>query len=576
MLDATAGTGSVGIATLIIPGLTPTRTLQVPTGTATPDLITFSALDGARSGCLTIAGRAAGDPTFAERGESDGVIDRTFSLPGDAAYQLRARVVASPGPQLNQLLDAGRSISAVASSVDSQDPRERPGAAVDGDPATSWVAASGDLRPSLRLRLAGGTELSTVRLSTDPGAPIARPTRVSIVAGGHRWNLPVPDDGLLRLPRPVRTDTVGIAVLTAQLRLNSSTIFGGQRLLPAGISEISVNGAVAPASSDDIRFGCGVGLGMQVGERLLEMQASASRVQLLSGQPFDATPCSTAPLSLAQGSQHLRLAAAGPLSPTALILTRQGVSGPPPGADDAGTAEIGSWHATHRTVSVRTDAAALLVVHENANPGWQATLNGRRLQPVTVDGWQQGWRLPAGVTGTVSLSYLPQRGFGLGLIAGALAVLLLCALCFVRPGAVDTRAAVPERAWPERAYLALALTGSLLLAGPVGLLVGAGVAAGYRWLPRRPPYWAAAAPLLLAGIAEAARPSGSPHPLAGAGWVQGLCVSAFCLLVLGATGLRQPGVENRRSSGRSKNSQDSVASTVEQTAVSSRSFQKWP
>jgi len=599
VLDATAGTTSVGIATLAVPGLTPTRTVQVPTGRAAPDLIAFSDTAGMRSECLTIDGRAACDPSFTNHGESDGVIDRTFSLPGDADYRLAAQVVANPGPALDQLLDAGRRIEATASSVDSPEPRERAGAAVDGDPRTSWVAASGDLQPSLTLRLASSVELTSLGLSVDARAPVARPSRIAVTAGGHRWIFAMPADGLLQLPQPVRTTTIRLTVLTAQLRLNTSTLTGGQRLLPVGISEISINGHEQPAAADVVRFDCGSGLALQAGDRSIAMRATARRAVVLSGRPFRASPCSPDPLALSRGSQHLRLAASGPLSPTTLVLSRVGtataasiagtataasiagtataasIAGTAAADPIAGTATVGSWQATRRTVVVHTVAAALLVVHENVNAGWRASLDGHRLQPVTVDGWQQGWALPAGASGTVSLSYQPQHSFVLGLVLGALAVLAVFLLAFVRTGA-DARAAAPERVAPDWTYLALAFVGSSVLAGPVGLLVAAGIAAACRWLPSRLPYWSAGVPLLLAGLAEAARPAGKPDPLAGAGWVQALCVSALCLLLLSPTGFRQAGVENRRSRGRSKQSQDTVASTVEEAAVSRKSFQKWP
>ncbi|MCH6160623.1 glycosyltransferase family 2 protein [Streptomyces marispadix] len=42
------------------------------------------------------------------------------------------------------------------------------------------------------------------------------------------------------------------------------------------------------------------------------------------------------------------------------------------------------------------DAGRVLRIADAADPGWQATLNGRPLDPVTLDGWAQGFELPAG------------------------------------------------------------------------------------------------------------------------------------------------------------------------------------
>ena len=60
--------------------------------------------------------------------------------------------------------------------------------------------------------------------------------------------------------------------------------------------------------------------------------------------------------------------------------------------------DTGRWTSDHRDVEVPpSDAARLLVVPESANPGWIARSgDGAALTAVTVDGWQQGWVLPAG------------------------------------------------------------------------------------------------------------------------------------------------------------------------------------
>src|SRR5262249_59338260 len=78
-----------------------------------------------------------------------------------------------------------------------------------------------------------------------------------------------------------------------------------------------------------------------------------------------------------------------------------------------------------------------LVVHENANAGWQATVNGRALPALRVDGWQQGWLVPAGTSGRVTLRYAPDRLYRLSLLAGLLGVVLLLGLALLpegRPG----------------------------------------------------------------------------------------------------------------------------------------------
>ena len=49
-------------------------------------------------------------------------------------------------------------------------------------------------------------------------------------------------------------------------------------------------------------------------------------------------------------------------------------------------------------------ARSYLEVHQAANPGWTATLNGHQLAPVTLDGWQQAFVVPAGQGGRVVIA----------------------------------------------------------------------------------------------------------------------------------------------------------------------------
>jgi arabinofuranan 3-O-arabinosyltransferase len=583
VLDASPGTSSVGISTFTIAGITPTRTLMVPISRLAPDALSFATELGGRSTCLTVADRAACDATFASTGESDGVLDRTFTMPAGQRYAIAATVKPRPGAALDALLDAGAAIAATASSVDDADPRQRPGAAVDGDPATSWVSTAGDETPSLTLDFKSRRAVSTLRLQLDRDTPLALPRQVAVAAGGRSWTLEVPADGLLRLPAPVLTRTLTITVLSAELRSTTSTRFGAPRLLPAGITEVAVNGKANRALTEPVEFSCSSGLAVAVDGIPLPMRAEATREQLLKGEPVRARTCDQAPTTLGAGPHRLRLVASPSATPLTLTLRRPGLE--LAGAAPAGTATPLSWQATSRTVRVQTTAPAMLVVRENFNAGWQASLNGRRLAAVQVDGWQQAWRLPAGVSGEVSLRYAPQTAFRAGLLLGLLAVVGLLALV----GAARRPSAAPpvgERTMSPRWVAPLCLTASFVLAGFVGLAVAAAIGLGWLaerrvagwWLPQRwrggLPAWSPAALILLAGCAEAIRPSGGPQPLAGSAGVQALCVIGICLAVFGSPTLRQVGRENLRSSGRSSRYQDSVASTDETPAVSTKSFQK--
>ncbi|MHA7239374.1 glycosyltransferase [Arthrobacter sp. TMS1-12-1] len=86
-----------------------------------------------------------------------------------------------------------------------------------------------------------------------------------------------------------------------------------------------------------------------------------------------------------------------------------------------------------------------LVLAEEPDPGWQASLDGRRLEPV-ADGWQQSFALPA-AGGTVELSYTSAyQPWSEALQALVLGLTMLLALPIpVRPAAIRPGSGRPPR-----------------------------------------------------------------------------------------------------------------------------------
>jgi arabinofuranan 3-O-arabinosyltransferase len=98
------------------------------------------------------------------------------------------------------------------------------------------------------------------------------------------------------------------------------------------------------------------------------------------------------------------------------------------------TPRVLSWTAEHRVVALTSDTASYLVVHQNFNAGWVATAGGRTLRPVRVDGWQQGWLVPAGTT-VVRMAFTPDGTYRAALVAGGVGILALLALALLaEPG----------------------------------------------------------------------------------------------------------------------------------------------
>jgi arabinofuranan 3-O-arabinosyltransferase len=178
----------------------------------------------------------------------------------------------------------------------------------------------------------------------------------------------------------------------------------------------------------------------------------------------------------------------------------------------------------------------VLVLRQNVNAGWEATQDGARLTPVTVDGWQQGWRLESDDPGdVVTAEFAPDRAYRTGLLVGAVAFagLLAAVLVLLRgrrrssPPALETRVASPLVLVP------FAVAGFGLVAGWAGVVVAAVAVPLVLLVDRRLPDLSAglfAVPCLAAGTAYALRPWGD-------GWAGNLAWPHYLLLVSLASAL---------------------------------------
>lgn len=552
VLAATSGTRAAGISTLSIAGLGPTRTLVVPI-TQTPDILAFDTDPGQRGECITADGRPACEPSFVAAGEEDDNLDRAFNLPSARTYAASATVRVRGGPDLDALLDAGRPVSAAATSEESADPRVRPGAAVDGDPATSWVAAAGDQVPGLTLALAAPTSVERIDLVDDPRAPVGRPEQVRVSAGNLVVTTAVPTDGAIVLPRAVRTSTIRIDVLRTALRRSNVLSSGVVRVQPVGIAEVRINGVQRPVSSAPISVGCGGGLTLTVDDTVIPLSVQASRRAVLNGDAVAARVCGDSTISLAAGSHHVSLPEAALARPDSLTFTHAGAS---LASERPGTLAVHAWGSNKRSLEVETTAAAILLVHENFNGGWRASFAGRELTAVQVDGWEQGWRVPAGVHGTVSLEFAPQTGFVAGLIAGVIAIVALITLGFVGRGRDEDPSAGEGRAVSWQVWTALSVAAVLLVGWPgaVIAIVLWRLAATLGRIRVALSFWLGGLLVAGAGCAEAVSRAASNSSVAGSSWVQ-LVVATAVLFASSRTGTDLPAAvlrpPKRRSSGRS-------------------------
>ncbi|MBW6433815.1 DUF3367 domain-containing protein [Actinoplanes hulinensis] len=475
--------GAVALRELGIPGLDAERGLRTPRDqkTAVVPSYAFERDAQQRGVCFPASTAGAGvrcDQFLARQGEEPLGLDRYFTTPVDATYDLRFTAQARPGATVPLRLP----VTASASTVLGGDVAAGAHAAVDGDPATAWLAEPTDEDPVFTLSWTGNRRIDRVRLTVPEAPAAARPTRVSVRAAGKDVIAEVGTDGWVRFPA-VTTDRLEIVLGETQTVIADPRGQGWRA--PPGIAEIEVPGLsgrfTAAADSTPLAAACGAGPRVEIGGVSYPTSVSGTLGDVRAGRALPVTVCddfAVESVRLPAGDQHLRtVPSAAFVIDTATIV--------PDGAADRAPAvtrravTVDSWEATERTVTVAAGEAALLVVPENHNAGWAATLDGQELRPVRADGWQQAFVLPAGEGGTVILRFTPDEPYRTGLAAGAGCILLvvILALLPVRRRAVPAVrplargfAAVPGGAgWMILPVIALAVV--LGVAGVAFLLV---------------------------------------------------------------------------------------------------------
>jgi arabinofuranan 3-O-arabinosyltransferase len=323
--------------------------------------------------------------------------------------------------------------------------------------------------------------------------------------------------------------------------------------LPVRLSQLSVPAlaglrAVTPDEQARLTLACGQGPALTIDGRVYQTSVSGTIGELSQYLLLRVGLCSPGgTLSFGAGRHTLTAATPGTFAVTDLSFTS--IAPDPQTATTSGASRavtIRSWQPDQRQLSIGPGAASYLEVHENYNPGWAAALNGRELTPVRLDGWQQGFIVPAGLGGTITLSFRPAAAYHLALVVSMLAVAILLAITawsFIvwprreaGPDAGEGSSRAVPHGWSSppppaaacaslgghgRAWLGVLGVAALIFVagGPAALTVP--LLACLAWLPLRPPGrmtaqdpparlpWLAFAGLVASGLLSAARPFGA-------------------------------------------------------------------
>jgi arabinofuranan 3-O-arabinosyltransferase len=421
---------------------------------------------------------------------------RTLTVPAPTSVTPMVWVRPRQGPKLADLVAEPNTTRARGDS-DPVDVQGSAYAAADGDPATAWIAPQRVVQhktpPTLTLTLPRPTEVAGLRVVPSRSALPAHPTMVAVNLGdGPQVQELKADQPQTLSLRPRVTDTVTVSLLDWQDVIDRNAL-GFDQLKPPGLAEVAVLGSdgapIAPADaarnrSREVAVGCDGGPVIAVAGRFVHTRIHTTVGALLDGEPVAALPCDPDPIALPAGRQELLISPGAAFGVDGAELPAQGAA-EFPGAT-AVSATTGAWGASRREVRAPASATTrLLVIPESINPGWVArTSTGARLTPVAVNGWQQGWVVPAGDPGTITLTFASNGLYRAGLAVGLALLPLLAALACWRTRRERDDEDPPARPWASGTWAAFAVLGAgAVIAGVVGVVV-VGAALGLRYALR--------------------------------------------------------------------------------------------
>jgi arabinofuranan 3-O-arabinosyltransferase len=447
-----------------------------------------------RPGCADTPSGVRCAAAMASAPEESVNLSRTLTVPAPTAVTPTVWLRPRQGPKLADLIAEPATTRAIG-DADPIDVQGSAYAAADGDPTTAWTAPQRVVQyrtpPTLTLKLPRPTEVAALRVTPSSSVLPAHPTLVAVDLGdGPQVRRVATDAGAQSLDlKPRITDTVTLSILNWDDVIDR-TALGFDQVKPPGLAEVTALDAhgtpIAAADTArnrarEITLPCGSGPVIGVAGQFVQTSVTTTVGALLDGQPVAARPCRSDPVALPAGKQELVI------SPGAAFVV-DGVQLNGPLAHEIRSAptipaDIGTWSAGHRVIHVAaSDRSRVLVVPESINPGWIAHgPDGAALTAITVNGWQQGWVLPPGTGGDVTLTFPSNTPYRAGLIGGLALLPILVLLAFLpmrRPRAESG----PVRVWRVGRVpaIAAAVAVGAVIAGVAGAVVVA-AAVGLRY-----------------------------------------------------------------------------------------------
>jgi arabinofuranan 3-O-arabinosyltransferase len=454
--NVVAGNPGAGIRDVLIPGVRVTRYLEPAEG----------AVAGVSASAIAFSfHQPAPAPAGVADREATSPFARLFTLPVPLRLGVSASAVAQPSAGLDTLLGklARPSKSALlvsASSTWGNLPEFGPDNLFNPKTSVPWIAGSSD--PVISVSWHRARRISQIVVQPAYGFAAA-PTKIKVTSPSGTREATIGLGGVASFTPALTTSQLQVSfpgwAADAQPGASSGQpVLGLSKLTIPALSGLSVD---TLDTSAPFSLACGSGPVISIDGRGLPTAVSGTLGELAGGLPVTVRLCSQdSSVTLGSGKQRLYVAP-GLFTMTDVAL--RSAAAVSPSTTPARSLRVLSWQPDNRSVRIGPGQEAYVEVHQNANPGWEAALNGHRLASATLDGWQQGFIVPAGAGGVITLTFAPATWYHIGL---ALAVLALIGLACVAAG---------WRRWMS--YVIPAVYFAVLESGTILLLSGTRLAA---------------------------------------------------------------------------------------------------
>lgn len=426
--------------------------------------------------------RERSNPAEPVRSDPESRMLRSLALPGARTVTVTgsARLsAAAPESLIDELLGFGtsgsggaREVSAVSSGYLPGDLASRASAVLDGDSSTAWTSRFGP-QAGQWLEIRPAPSPTGIETPREPGAHHPSALEIDLVADSlhslpeaFRVLIDGVDKGVFELgatteagslvsvsiqlpetPRRAGSPTIRLVLAEVAEKLTRDWYSNTFVALPVAIAEVRLNPgrslqptAVDPSASFD--SGCRDDL-LSVDDVAVEVRVTGSVADALARRELRLEGCDEAVLA---GGESLISTSPGAV--TGLDIDQLVLSSPRPMAAGAGSGAVTVQHHSDTRLSVTVPSSRQdrwLVLGQSHNRGWQATLDGRNLgEPILIDGFANGWLVPAGPEADVSLTWTPQRHVDRALWLSAILVIVTVALAWRGRGDQD-----PARPWAD-------------------------------------------------------------------------------------------------------------------------------